>query len=71
MKKVLKACIMKQILFDKASEYRAHMENLTRKRREYHILEKVTLPDGKIRLLIKEQYNDNELMHAEVRYEKQ
>lgn len=27
--------------------------------------------DGKIRLLIKEQYNDNELMHAEVRYEKQ
>lgn len=71
MKKILKACIMKQILFDKASDYWAHMENLTEKRREYHILEKVILPDGKIRLLIKEQYNSNELMHAEVRYEKQ
>ena len=71
MKKILKACIMKQILFDNVSDYRAHMENLTEKRREYQILEKVILPDGKIRLLIKEQYNSNELMHAEVRYEKQ
>ena len=71
MKKILKACIMKQILFDNVSDYRAHMENLTEKRREYRILEKVILPDGKIGLLIKEQYNSNELMHAEVRYEKQ
>ena len=71
MKKILKACIMKQILFDTVSDYRAHMENLTEKRREYHILEKVILPDGKIRLLIKEQYNSNEFMNAEVRYEKQ
>lgn len=61
MKKVLAASINKLLLFDTAEEFEKYIERLKGRRRDYAILARQEL-DGKLRVLIKEQYNANALL---------
>lgn len=61
MKQVLFACIGKVMLFDTEEEYESHIKHLEERKREYVVLSKKP-EDGKIRVLIKEQYNSNKLL---------
>ena len=49
------------MLFDTEEEYESHIKHLEERKREYVVLSKKS-EDGKIRVLIKEQYNSNKLL---------
>ncbi len=61
MKKVLAASINKMLLFDTDEEFEKYIFRLKERRRDYAILARQEL-DGKLRVLIKEQYNANALL---------
>lgn len=61
MKKVLAASINKLLLFDTAEEFEKYINRLKERKRDYAILARQEL-DGKLRVLIKEQYNANVLL---------
>lgn len=61
MKKVLAASINKLLLFDTADEFEEYISRLKGRKRAYAILARQEL-EGKLRVLIKEQYNANDLL---------
>ncbi len=61
MKKVLAASVNKLLLFDTQEELEKHISFLKSRKREYAIMARQEV-DGKIRVLIKEQYNANVLL---------
>ena len=61
MKKILFASINKLVLFDTEDELKEYTAHLEERKRAYEILSKKP-EEGKIRVLIKEQYNNNELL---------
>lgn len=61
MKKILFANISKVILFDTEEELEEYTKHLKERKRAYVIKSK-GLEEGKIRVLIKEQYNYNDLL---------
>lgn len=62
MKKVIAASLNKLLRFDSVEEFEKHIEHLKDRKREYAILSRQEFEDGAIRVLIKEQYNDNLLL---------
>lgn len=60
MKKVLRAWIEQILLFDSKMEYLAFVETLNTKNQKYKICSTSWDEEGKFRVHIKKQYNNNE-----------
>ncbi len=61
MKKVLAASVNKLLLFDTQEDFEKHIKFLKERKRQYAIMARQEV-DGKLRVLIKEQYNNNDLL---------
>lgn len=61
-KKILRAGLKKEILFQTALDFNNHINFLKIRRRQYKILEKVENADGSITATIVEDYNGVKLM---------
>ena len=62
MKKVVAASVNKMLEFDAMEEFEKHIHFLESRKRKYLILSKQEIAGGKIRIEIKEQYNNNTLL---------
>lgn len=62
MKKVLAASVNKMLEFDAMEDFEKHIRLLESRKRKYLILSKQEIGDGRIRIEIKEQYNNNTLL---------
>lgn len=62
MKKVVAASVNKMLEFDAMEEFEKHIRFLESRKRKYLILSKQEIAGGKIRVEIKEQYNNNTLL---------
>lgn len=62
MKKVVAASVNKMLEFDAEEEFEKHIRFLENRKRKYLVLSKQEIAGGKIRVEIKEQYNNNTLL---------
>lgn len=65
MKRVLAACIEQVLMFDSKEEANDFIKELERKEQQYSIFKKVLLPNGKVQVRLKRQYNNNKLLGYE------
>ena len=59
---IMAASLNRLILFASKQAYEDYIAKLDERKRVYEILSKQELEDGAVRLLIKEQYNNSELL---------
>lgn len=62
MKRIVAASLDKLVDFDTEDEFKKYIEHLDSRKREYEVLFKSELGGGRLRVRIKEQYNNNELL---------
>jgi len=62
MKKVIGAAFVRLLEFDSLEEVDHYLKQLNEKHKRYEIENRCKLENGKFRLLIREQYNNNEMI---------
>lgn len=62
MKKVIGACIERLLEFDAAEEVNQYLKKLELRGKRYEIENRCKLENGKFRIRIKEQYNNNQMI---------
>ena len=62
MKRIVAASLDKLIDFDTEDEFKKYIEHLDSRKREYDVIFISELGGGRLRVRIKEQYNNNELL---------
>lgn len=62
MKKIIAASVNKLIEFDETAEIDRHIAHLEKMKRDFAVVSREDLGNGKFRIVIKEQYNSNDLL---------